>query len=78
MHAVRVFTRRHLGQIILKVRKLLPSKTNGMQISDIFNLGNYTALNSFMTERVAEHSDDGTEVDLKSMFTVAEMFVFFL
>ena len=49
-----------------------------MQISDIFNLGNYTTLNSFMTERVAEHSDDGTKVDLKSMFTVAEMFVFFL
>ena len=49
-----------------------------MQISDIFNLGNYAALNSFMTERVAEHSDDGTKVDLKSTFTVAEMFVFFL
>ena len=43
-----------------------------MQISDIFNLS------IFMTERVAEHSDDGTKVDLKSMFTVAEMFVFFL
>ena len=27
MHPVRVFTRRHLGQIILKVRKLSPSKT---------------------------------------------------
>ena len=37
-----------------------------------------TTRHSFMTERVAEHSDDGTKVDLKSMFTVAEMFVFFL
>ena len=35
----------------------------GMQISDIFNSGNYTAINSFLSERVTEHSDDATKVD---------------
>ena len=34
-----------------------------MQISDIFNLGNNTEINSFLSERVTEHTDDGTKVD---------------
>lgn len=34
-------------------------------------------LNSFMIERVVEYSDDGIKVDLKFMFIVVEMFVFF-
>ena len=66
MHAVRVFTRRHLGQIILEVRKLLPSFQQTFLLSYIKSQSGYRGVVTWLVPGHNRHflktrCDDGGE-----------------